>query len=140
MTVAFKDIVDAFDFVSFGQMYTHQAFLNKETGKIYWYSEFGDNEEKLPEDIEDEKYIEVPHKNELELGKQLVLNFAYAQLPDEANEIEAIFRKKGAYSKFKALLERKGVIDKWYEYESQAQENALKAWCKENSIKISSSR
>ena len=137
MAVEFKDIVDAFDFVSFGQMYTHQAFLNKETGKIYWHSEFGDNEEELPEDLDDEKYIEIPHKNELELGKSLVLDFAYEHLPDETNKIKEIFRKKGAYSKFKSLLERKGVIEKWYEYESRAHEKALRAWCKENEIKIS---
>ena len=136
MAVEFKDIVDAFDFVSFGQMYTHQAFLNKETGKIYWHSEFGDNEEELPEDLDDEKYIEIPHKNELELGKSLVLDFAYEHLPDETNKIKEIFRKKGAYSKFKSLLERKGVIEKWYEYESRAHEKALRTWCKENGIKI----
>jgi hypothetical protein len=117
-------------------MHTNQAFLNKETGKIYWYSEYGDNEEELPEDIDDEKYLEIPHKNELELGKRLVLDFAYEHLPDEADKIVAIFQKKGAYSKFKTLLERKGVIDKWYEYEAQAQEKALRTWCKENEIEI----
>jgi GNAT superfamily N-acetyltransferase len=134
--VEFKDIVDAFDFVSFGQMYTNQAFLNKETGKIYWYSEYGDNEEELPEDIDDEIYIEIPHKNELELGKRLVLEFTFEHLPEKVDEVEEIFRNKGAYSKFKALLERKGVVEKWYEYESQAKEKSLRMWCKENKIKI----
>jgi hypothetical protein len=85
MTIEFQKIVDAFDFVSFDQMYTHQAFLNKETGKIYWYSEFGDSEEELPEDINDEKYVEIPHKNELNMGKKLVLNFACEHLPDDVN-------------------------------------------------------
>ena len=41
MTVEFNEIVLAFDFVSFGQPYEHQAYLNKETGKIYWESAFG---------------------------------------------------------------------------------------------------
>ena len=86
MVIEFKEIMDAFDFVSFGQMYEHQAFLDKETGKIYWHSEFGDNEEELPEDIDDGKYIEIPHKNELDLGKALVLDFAYEYLP---NSIDA---------------------------------------------------
>ena len=26
-------------------------------GKIYWHSEFGDNDEKLPDDIDDKKHI-----------------------------------------------------------------------------------
>ena len=136
MTVEFKDIEDAFDFVSFGQMYTHQAFLNKETGKIYWHSELGDNEEELPEDIDDKKYVEIPHKNELDLGRRLVLSFAYEHLPHEVNKIEAIFRKKGAYQNFKSLLEGKGIIEKWYEYESRALEKALRKWCEENDIDI----
>jgi hypothetical protein len=136
MIVKFEDIQEAFDFVSFGEMYTHQAFLNRETGKIYWHSEFGDNEEELPNDLDDEKYIEIPHKNELELGKRLVLEFAYKHLPSDAENIESIFSRKGAYSVFKSLLEKKGDLDKWYEFESQAQEKALRVWCKENGIKI----
>ena len=136
MDIEFGDIVDAFDFVSFGQMFEHQAFLNKETGKIYWHSEVGDNEGELPEDIDDDKYIEIPHKKELNLGKFLVLDFAYEYLPNDADEIETIFRRKGAYSKFKALLESRKLIDKWYEFESSAQEKALKAWCEESGIKL----
>jgi len=136
MGIKFEDIVDAFDFVSFGQMFEHQAFLNKNTGKIYWHSEIGDNEEELPEDIDSDKYIEIPHKKELNLGKFLVFDFAYEYLPNDADEIENIFRRKGAYSKFKALLERKKLIDKWYEFESKAQEKALKTWCEESGIKL----
>jgi len=137
MAVNFKDILEAFDFVSFGEICANQAFLNKKTGTIYWHSDFDDNFEELPEDIDDaEKYIEIPNKRELDLGKNLVLKFTYQYLPDEADEIELIFGRKGAYSKFKAFLERKGVIDQWYEYESQAQEKALKLWCKRNGIEI----
>jgi hypothetical protein len=75
MTVEFQEIFLAFDFVSFGQPYQNQAFLNRDTGKLYWQSEFGDNEEELPDDIDDEKYLEIPHKNDLGLGKPLVLDF-----------------------------------------------------------------
>ncbi len=136
MAIKFKDILDAFDFVSFGQMYEHQAFLDTETGKIYWHSEFGDDEEEdFPDDIDDPKYVEIPHKKELGLSKNLVLDFAYEYLPQEAEEIETIFRRKGAYSRFKSLLERKGALDKWYEFELKAQEKELRKWCKDYSIK-----
>ena len=136
MAIEFKDIMDAFNFVSFGQIYEHQAFLDKETGKTYWHSEFGDNEEELPDDIDDERYVEIPHKNELGLGKNLVLDFSYEYLPSEVEKIEMIFRRKGAYSRFKSLLERKGALDKWYEFEEKAHEKALREWCEENAIKI----
>ena len=57
-------------------------------------------------------------------------------LPNEVEEIESIFQKKGAYSKFKILLGRKGVVDKWYAFESQEQEKALREWCKEIGIEV----
>jgi len=136
MKVRFKDIQDAFDFVSHGQLFTHQAFLDSETGKIYWYSDIGDNLEELPEDIDDEKYRDIPHKTELDLGKRLVLDFAHEYLPNRADEIEAMFTRRGAYSKLKALLRKEGLLEAWYDYESRAQEKALRAWCKENEINI----
>jgi len=139
MTVHYREISDALEFVSSGQMCEHEAFLNRETGEIYWHSEICGDFEALPEDIdEDEKYISIPHKNELDLGRKLVFKFTYQFLPDEAEKIEGIFRKRGAYSRFKDLLEWKGVLDKWYEFESQAQERALRQWCDENTIKVDS--
>jgi hypothetical protein len=136
MGVKFQDISEAFEFVSFGSMYEHQAFLDKETGKVYYHSEFGDDEEELPEDIDDEKYIAIPHKNELGLGKNLVLDFAHECLPDEVALIHAMFSRKGAYSRYKDFLEDRGMLEKWYEYESEKQEKALREWCESSSIEI----
>lgn len=133
----FNDIEFAFEFVNTGQLYEHEAYLNIHTGETFWHSEFGDNEEELPDDIDDEsKYIALPHKNDLNLGKGLVLKFSYEFLSERADEIESIFRKKGAYSKFKNILERTGKIEKWHEYENTAQEKALREWCKLNGITI----
>ena len=136
MAIEFTELTLAFDFVSSGRPYEHQAFLNIETGKIYWQSAFGDNEEELPADLENGKYVEIPHKNDLGLGKSLALDFSYRHISNECERIEAIFRRKGAYSKFKAVLENNGVIDKWYEYESSAQEKALREWCEVRGIEI----
>jgi hypothetical protein len=135
MLVEFKNILEAFEFVSFGSMYEHQAFLDTSTGKIYYHSEYGDDLDELPEDI-DERFIEIPHKNELDLGKKLVLEFAYRYLPDEVDRIQAMFDRKEAYSTYKALLEQKGLLERWYEFETKEQEKALKDWCGVNSITI----
>jgi hypothetical protein len=136
MKIKFSEIELAFDFVSFGQPYEHEAFLDKESGKVFWHSEFDDNEEELPDDLNDEKYLQIPHKNDLDLGKPLVLGFAEQYLPKHLEEIKFIFSRKGAYSKFKTLLENVGAIDKWYEFESSAQEKALRDWCNENDIEV----
>ena len=75
--------------------------LFKTTGKIFYISEFG-NSDELPDDIEDsDDYIEIPHKNELDLGKQLVFKFVSEHLPEELDRVSQIFRRRGAYSRCK---------------------------------------
>ena len=139
MPIKFSDIEDAFFFVSMGEMYMNSAILCIETGQIFYISDFGDSDE-LPEDIDydPDKYIDIPHKNELDLGKSLVLEFSAMHLPDNFEQINSFFHKKGAYSKFKNLLEVKGLLDKWYAFEEAEQKNALMEWLKENDIIIDS--
>jgi len=65
MPVSFSDVQLAFEFVSSGGMGENEAYLDRQSGKIYWHSEFGDNDEELPDDIDDEKYISIPDKRAL---------------------------------------------------------------------------
>src|SRR5689334_23860392 len=81
MAVSFSDLQLAFEFVSSGGMGENEAYLDRQSGRIYWHSEFGDNDEELPDDIDDEKYISIPDKRELDLGKPLVLDFAVSSYP-----------------------------------------------------------
>jgi hypothetical protein len=133
----FSEIEDAFYFVSSGSPYEHSALLSKETGQIYYASELGDSDE-LPDDVEEEpdKYIQIPHKNDLGLGKRLVLDFVAESLPDEFGTVERIFQSRGAYSRFKSLLEEKGLLEAWYKYEDSRQKEALREWCMQEKIKI----
>ena len=136
MVISFNEIEDAFFYVSMEQMYMHSAILNRETGDIFYTSEMGDSDE-LPDDVDDQdKYINIPHKNELDLGKSLVLDFTSEHLPAELETVHSIFRRKGAYSRFKELLEAKGLLDTWYKYEELRQKEALREWCRENNINI----
>ena len=136
MAISFDDIENAFFFVSMDQQFMNNAYLCKETGEIFYTSEMGDSDE-LPEDIDDpEKYISIPHKNELDLGQALVLEFTSSYLPEELDEVYLIFRHKGAYSRYKDLLERKGALEDWYKFENERRELALKGWCQENQIEL----
>ena len=136
MAISFDDIENAFLFVSMDQQGMHNAYLCKETGQLFYTSEMGDSDE-LPEDIDDpEKYITIPHKNDLELGKALVIEFTSKYLPKELDRVYSIFLSRGAYSRYKDLLERKGLLDEWYKYEDERQKAALKEWCMENNIEI----
>jgi hypothetical protein len=139
MPISFQDLLLSFEFVgnSFGQ---HQAILCRRTSKIYWHSDFSDLDEfndELPDDIEDEaNYVAIPDKRELGLGKPLVLDFARECLPDDFDDIRWMFSKRGAYKKFRALLIRRNVLDRWYDFESKATERALREWCELNSISV----
>jgi hypothetical protein len=62
MPISFSDLQFAFEFVSSGGMGENEAYLDRQSGKIYWHSEFGDNDEELPDDIDAEKYIAIPDK------------------------------------------------------------------------------
>jgi hypothetical protein len=46
------------------------------------------------------------------------------------------YSAKGAYSKFRALLARRSALDRWYDFESNATERALRDWCELNAIAI----
>lgn len=141
MPTSFNDILEAFEFVGMsGSLGENLAFVCRRTAKIYWHSEFSDVAElydDLPDDIDDEqKYIAIPDKRELDLGKPLVLDFARECLPDDVDEVRHIFSRKGAYRKFRALLMRRNALDRWYEFESKATERALRNWCELNSIRL----
>jgi len=136
--VKFDDLFGAFEFVSAGEPMEHEAYLCVETGVIHYHSEFGDDEEEpLPEDIDDsEKYIPVPHKNDLDLGKRLALRFADEFLPDASDEVHDIFRHRGAYGRFKNLLEHRGILQQWFDYEEKNRKKALREWCEVSEIEI----
>ncbi|MGP0170396.1 UPF0158 family protein [Pseudomonas sp. NCHU5208] len=111
-----------------------EAFICLATGKTYFR---GDDDEwdELPEDIEDDsKYLLVPGKHDLDLGLALVMRFTYSNAPHLEERIHDIFRRKGAYSRFKELLLANDLLDSWYEYENQATREALEEWASENGI------
>jgi hypothetical protein len=117
------------------------AFISKATGEIYCRFDpmiSGDDvNDDLPEDLEDgEKYIQVPDKRELDLGQALVLDFAMAAMPDDLDEVRDIFRRRGAYGRFKSLLARRGKIDEWHDFENRATLQALREWCVENGLEV----
>jgi hypothetical protein len=137
MRVKRYDLELAFGYVSSGGGGDNSAYLCKETGHIFLHSESGDNFEELPDDIEDaEKYIPIPDQRDLDLGKPLVFRFMREFLADDYDKVREIFSKRGAYARFKDLLEHRRMVDRWHEFENEAQESALREWCARHSIEI----
>jgi hypothetical protein len=96
MRVSLKDILEGFEFVSADSTGEHQAFLRRQSGKVYWYVEYSDEElSELPDDIDDrQKYVQIPDKKELDLGKPLVLEFVRQTQPSEMDKVQRILSAK----------------------------------------------
>ena len=138
VTVDRAEMRDAFEFVSVGGSLGAEAYISRDTGKIYLRTVDGDvmeEEDEIPDDVEtSDRYIAVPHKTELDLGRTLVLRFTEQELPGDYDTVRDQFRRKGAYARFKRLLEARGALQRWYDYEERATEEALRNWCQDNDI------
>jgi len=135
MAVDYSDLELAFDFVSSGYEFEHTSWINKESGEIYYISDSSDD--VLPDDCdESEAYIEIPDKRGLGLGKPLAIEFTQINLPDNINHVYSIFQSRGAYSRFKDLLDDKEMLERWYEFEQESTKAKIIEWCNENGIEI----
>ena len=92
VTVKYDDLSTAFDFVSFAGPMEHRAYISLDTGAIYWISEANPIEEdELPADLEtSDRYLAVPHKNDLDLGTNLALRFVEERLPDRYADVQSL--------------------------------------------------
>ena len=133
----FSDIEDAFIFVSLAGYGMHSAVLCRDTGRILYRSEMGDLDEIGNEGLDWDTCIEIPHKNDLDLGHRLVFEFMESHLPNGYHRVQQIFGRRGAYGRFKDFLESTGLLQSWYDFENRREEQALRDWCEENGIEIS---
>jgi Uncharacterised protein family (UPF0158) len=132
--VKFSDLEDAFEYVSFEGITEHAAYVRKDTGEIL-YGADDMNEEEVPDDIDDEeKYLAIPSKRDLGLGRSLVFDFVEQFLPDDLDQVHRYFSRRGAYGNFKDLLAQRHAIEQWHKFENEAAQRALREWCSENSI------
>jgi len=137
----FDEIQNAFFFVSSDEYGMNRALLcldDGEMGEIYYRSENGDLNELDEDEFDCDHFIEIPHKNDLDLGQRLVFEFVETQMPDELDRVRQIFSYRGAYRRFKDFLECRGLLQSWHDFENQREEEALLEWCRENEIKLKS--
>jgi len=136
--VRLSELLDAHEWVCIDSLSgaETEAYVRRIDGQIFLRGEGLEDdcvENDRPADLGDEEvYASVPDKRALDLGSVLVLRFVRESLPDQFSRVQDIFRARGAYSRFKALLERAGKLEAWYRYEQEATEQALCEWCEDN--------
>ncbi|USD36180.1 UPF0158 family protein [Ferrimonas sp. SCSIO 43195] len=136
MEVKLSDLALAVDFSSSGLLFDSCTYLNRCSGKIVYTGDLIDDEE-LPDDLYDNPdYVEIPSKQDMNLGKRLVLRFAAEHLSEHVETVHNIFSRRGAYGRFKVLLDQTNMLDEWYRYEEKAVTRELLEWCLVNEITV----
>jgi len=137
--VSLNELQGAVDWVSSNTL-DDEAYLCRQTGNIYWISSDSgvlDEENEIPDDIHDVgKYVPVPDRQDLDLGNRLAFNFAAQYLAEQYDDVRNIFRRKGAYRRFKQLLDRQDALEKWYAYSEEQTTKALEYWCESEGLSI----
>ena len=138
-TVELDQLQGAVDWVSSDSL-TNEAYICRRTGHIYWIPddlETDDLVEEAPDDIHDiEKYVLVPDKHYLDLGNKLALEFAAQYLTDQYDDVRAMFRRKGAYRRFRVLLQQRDLVEHWFAYSEEQTRKALENWCESEGLEF----
>ena len=136
-TVKLSDMLEGLEFASFDGPYEAAAYVCRETGTVYCVADDESLNEDLPDDLDDSaRYLPLPDKRELDLGRRLVFAFVEEAAPAEGEAVAAFFRQRGAYARFKDWLARRDLIARWHEFERVATEAALREWCAENGFEV----
>jgi hypothetical protein len=135
MAIDYSNLEMAFEFVSSGYECEHLAYLDRLSGEIYYDSD--ESEDVMPDDLfTNDKYVEIPSTKEFGLGKPLAIEFAQNYLSSDLDRVYTFFRSRGAYANFKALLEKRDLLETWYTFEQAALKKAILEWCDDNEISI----
>jgi hypothetical protein len=135
--VKLSELVDAHDWVSVVGPFENLAYISRASGQIWLVTDFDEGGDEPPEDVDDEsKYLPVPSKKELDLGRNLALRFVDEALPEDVERVKGFFAQSGAYSRFKNFLDERGRLEEWYAYEAAGVQEALRQWATDNEIEI----
>lgn len=116
-----------------------EAWVCRETGKVIMRSDLIDEEEVVPDDVDDDdKYVTVPGLKSLDLGHALVFDFVLEHAPDAESEVRQMFRRSGAYRRFSNFLDDRDLTDRWHGFRDQRTLAAMREWCEENGLLLAS--
>jgi len=136
--VDLDELESAVMFVSSNGGYDNEAYLNRGTGQIFYNSALDGPDEDLPDDIADKKkYVSIPSERDLDLGMRLWIDFFREHAPDLYREACGISGRPKAYARLRDLMERSGLVEKWYNFKQAALDEALKEWCADHELEIS---
>ena len=132
----FAELELAFAFVNFSDRSDNCAYVSRSTGETFVQSDLAGIDE-LPDDIDSsDDFVEIPHKNDLDLGTKLVWEFVDQQIPGQIDKVREFFGHRGAYARYKSFLAELDMLDAWHRFEDDRTKEVLLRWCEGESISI----
>ncbi len=137
MEFSYREIEMAFDFVSSGEEGDNLAYLCRDAGEIFYYSETLGLDELRGRDIHRGDCLSIPHRDALDLGEELAFDFVDDRMPEEYAGVRDIFAdpELGA-SRFRDMVEAQGRLEEWCEYEADRIGSVLREWCSSRGIAL----
>ena len=149
MKVKIDDIIDTVDFDSD----MSESYLNTKTIQVCIFTDEELRAAKNNEDLSDsaqwyceavaranhylenqDDYIPLPEKydfNEYRIIEKFIVSVATSK---QSEMLSQSIHGKGAFRRFKTVLEKLGLVDEWYKYRGQKLRGFVEFWCKENKI------
>ena len=111
-------------------------FYNKITGELEYFN----SEQENPNDFdideidEDENFVALPSKYSID-DYGIMKDFMFAQKDKKIHDaIYDAIHQKGAFRKFRQVVEQTGILQKWYEFRNKEYEDIVKEWCETNGL------
>ena len=111
-------------------------YYNKITGELEYFNREQENPNDLDIDEidEDENVVALPSKYSID-DYGIMKDFMFAQKDKKIHDaIYDSIHQKGAFRKFRQVVEQYGILQKWYEFKDKEYEDIVKEWCEKNGL------
>jgi predicted thioesterase len=127
-TVKLKDVAEHIEMASDGT----DTFYNELTGEYYWYSDFGERDDR---DLDEEEgWLRLPSQRDAD-EYRMMADFTYTvRNSRKRNQLEIALSGKGAFRRFKDAVDREGVADAWYAFRDRRYLEFARKWCDDKEL------
>ncbi|MCI8830705.1 MAG: hypothetical protein HFG43_06925 [Lachnospiraceae bacterium] len=134
MKVKLDVILDAIEMAD--DNYTY--FLDLETGESVFLADelvTGLDNEGLEDEIEEnlERYLRLPTKFEIH-EYHIMEEFIWTLKGDRADKLEHAIQGRGAFRRFKDMVDRMGISQQWYDFQAEYYRKLAIEWCQEHGL------
>lgn len=134
MKVNLEVVLDAIETAD--DNYTY--FLDLETGESVFLADelaTGLDNEGLEDEIDENwnRYLRLPTKFEIH-EYRIMEEFVWTLKGERANKLERAIQGRGAFRRFKDMINYMGIEQQWYDYEAEYYKKLAIKWCQEQGL------